>query len=97
MYTVDNTINATTFGALNVTKLSKTEAYEILLISLEKHHDFPEHTSPRDATLVVLDGAIVFNILEKSYHLKAEQSFQFQAEIAHSVHALENSKFLIIR
>lgn len=97
MYTVDNTINTTIFDTLNVTKLSRTEAYEILLISLEKHHDFPEHISPRDATLIVLDGAIVFYILGKSYHLKAEQSFKFEAEIAHSVHALENSKFLIIR
>lgn len=97
MYQIKETILNTEFNGLTPVKLASKDACETILISLEKGHDFPEHTSPRDATLVVLEGDIKFMINEKTYLLLKHQVFNFPANIKHWVHANENSKFLIIR
>jgi len=97
MLEIDKIIGQTGFNELTVAKLSKTESCEILLISLEKGHKFPEHTSPRDTTLIMLQGAILFNIQNEEYPLQNQDTFKFQANARHSVIAKEDSKFLIVR
>ncbi len=97
MYKTSNQIAEQKFDKLQVQKLVKTEALEILSISLEKGATFPEHISPADAQLIVLEGNIVFHINENSYLLKSQQNINFPKATPHSVRANENSKFLIIR
>ncbi|MBT8313980.1 MAG: cupin domain-containing protein [Maribacter sp.] len=97
MYTTSNQIAEQKFDKLQVQKVVKTETLEILSISLEKGATFPEHTSPADAQLIVLEGDIVFHINDTSYQLKSQQNFNFPKATPHSVMANENSKFLIIR
>jgi len=97
MYTINNTIKSQTFNNLQVQKLAKTDAFEILTISLEKDAVFPTHTSPTNAQLIVLEGDIFFHIHGEPYHLKAQQNLSFPKETEHWVSANENSKFLIIR
>ena len=62
IYTVRNQIADQPFDNLQIKKIVKTDALEILSISLEKGTTFPEHTSPKDAQLIVLEGNIVFHI-----------------------------------
>lgn len=97
MYTINDTILSQPFDKLQVQKLVKEENFEILGISLEKEAVFPEHTSPTDAHLVVLEGDIDFHINQQSYTLRTHQHFNFPREEKHWVKAHENSKFLIIR
>ncbi len=97
MYDISNQIADQKFDNLQVQKLVKTEALEILSISLEKGATFPKHTSPTDAQLIVLEGDIVFHINGDSYQLKKQQQFNFPKETVHWVLANSNSKFLIIR
>jgi quercetin dioxygenase-like cupin family protein len=96
-YTKGNQIAEQSFDNLQIVKLAKTDSLEILSISLEKEATFPEHTSPRDAQLIVLEGEIVFHINDTSYQLKTYQNFNFPKATPHTVKAIENSKFLIIR
>ena len=97
MHTIKNTIKSQAFDGLKVEKLVKNTKLEILSISLEKGSLFPEHTSPSDAQLIVLEGDIIFHIHGEPYHLTAQQHFSFPKEVPHWVKANENSKFLIIR
>lgn len=97
MYEVSNTIALQKFEGLKVQKITSTSGPEIISISLEKDAIFPEHTSPRDASLFVLEGEIVFNIEGKEYAIIGQQHLQFKKEVPHWVKANENSKFLIIR
>ena len=97
MYEIDHLISETTYDGLSVQKLSKTESTETLLITLEKDCDFPEHTSPRDALLVMMEGEIKFNIQNKQYKLSSWETFKFSANERHNVHSISSSKFLIIR
>lgn len=97
MYTVNNGINSQEYNKLQIHKLVNTENLKILSISLEKNAIFPEHVSPNDVQLIVLEGAINFYINQKEYHLSKHQHFSFPKDEKHWVKALENSKFLIIR
>lgn len=97
MYIISDEIKTQKYDKLQVKKLVSKATLEILCITLEKDALFPEHTSPRDAELIVLEGSIEFRISETTYKLTTQQHFNFPKETVHSVLAMENSKFLIIR
>ena len=97
MYQIDRTIATEQFEGLKVKKLVSKDDCETLLIVLQKGHLFPEHTAPRDALLVLLEGAIRFQINNTDYQIEKYQTFTFPACVKHQVYANENSKFLIIR
>ena len=97
MLEINDIINKTSFEGLQVGKLLNFNATEILQISLEKDAIFPKHTSPTDATLLVLEGTITFYINNETYQLLKHQIFKFPKDTEHWVTAISNSKFIIIR
>ena len=97
MYTINDTINLSAYDGLKAAKILDVNAKNILFISLEKDTVFPKHTSPSDAHLLVLEGAISFFINDVTYTLTKNQLFNFPKDKEHWVEASENSKFLIIR
>ncbi len=97
MYDTNNQIAEQEFDKLQVSKLVKTDTLEIISICLEKGTTFPEHSSPTNAQLIVLEGDIEFHINGESYRLKKQQHFNFPKQVVHFVVANANSKFLIIR
>ncbi len=96
MLEVKNSIIDQKYDKLKALKLNTGPA-ETLLISLEKDALFPEHISPRDAQLIVLEGEIQFHINDEVFTIKKHQDFKFPERIKHWVTASQNSKFLIIR
>ncbi|MBT8264110.1 MAG: hypothetical protein HKN52_09600 [Eudoraea sp.] len=97
MYTVDNQIKDQEYKGLQVRKIVQSSNIEILCISLEKGSTFPEHTSPKDAQLILLEGEIKFHINNEVYNLTHHQKISFHKESPHWVAANKDSKFLIIR
>ncbi|MGB5237381.1 MAG: cupin domain-containing protein [Flavobacteriaceae bacterium] len=77
--------------------LIKSPSFEVLSISLEAGNLFPEHVSPKNSYLMMLEGEIHFNIDNRTFHLTPQQVFDFPANTKHFVKALTNAKFLIIR
>lgn len=97
MFKIIDIIKTKPYDQLNVLKLAKNNKFEILVISLEKGAIFPQHSSPTNVELIVLEGDIVFHINDEAYHLTKQQCFSFPKQTEHWVSANENSKFLIIR
>ncbi len=97
MIDIDNTIAQQPFDDLQIEQLVKNPNLEILSISLAKNAVFPEHTSPKDAHLIVLEGSIDFHIENQTVNLTAQQHFGFSKEVEHWVKANKDAKFLIIR
>ncbi|MFS4467898.1 cupin domain-containing protein [Maribacter sp. 2210JD10-5] len=97
MYEESNQIRNQKYDKLQVEIVVETDTFDILTISLEKNAIFPEHSSPSDAQLIVLEGDIIFHIDNEPHHLTAYQHFNFPKHTEHWVKANENSKFLIIR
>ena len=97
MYQVGQLISTQPLKGLQVRKPLKNKTLEVLSISLEKGKALPEHTSPKDAFLVVLEGAIDFHIQGEKYPLERLEDFSIPKEVPHFVNARKNSRFLIIR
>lgn len=97
MYEIGQQIKDQPIEGLRIRKPLRNEALEILSITLEKGSVLPEHTSPRDAFLIVLEGALEFLINGKAYSLGQFEDFSFPKEVVHRVEAREDSRFLIIR
>ncbi len=97
MYTTNNLLAEQTFEQLKVKHLIKSPSFEVLSISLEAGNLFPEHVSPKNSYLMMLEGEIHFNIDNRTFHLTPQQVFDFPANTKHFVKALTNAKFLIIR
>jgi len=97
MYQVNNQIKDQEYKGLQIQKLKQNSNFEILSISLEKGSKLPEHSSPEDAQLILLEGEIIFHINNEAYNLICHQNISFPKETPHWVLANENSKFLIIR
>jgi len=97
MYQIIDDINQTKVAGFSASKLCNLNAKEILHISLEEGFIFPTHTTPRDATLLMLEGNVTFHINKKEYKLLRHQIFNFPKNTPHQVTAFGDSKFLIIR
>ena len=97
MYSTNNILFEQGFDKLQVDHLIRSDTYEVLGIILEAGCVFPEHTSPKNAHILVLEGAIDFNINNEEYHLSAYQALDFEANTKHYVKAHTDSRFLIIR
>ena len=97
MYTTNNVLVEQKFKDLQIVQLIRTSDYEVLSVTLEAGAIFPEHTSPKDTHIIVLEGEIYFGINNEIFNLTAQQVFNFEADAKHFVKALTNTKFLIIR
>ena len=97
MYEIGNQILDQKYDKLQVEIVVETDHFDILSVSLEKGAVFPNHSSPTDAQLIVLEGAILFHMDGEAYPLKKYQHFSFPKQIEHWVKATADSKFLIIR
>lgn len=97
MYTINKHFSEQQYHKLQVQQLIETESFEVLGISLDKGVLFPEHTSPKDAHLIVLKGNIQFHISVNEYQLKQQAILHFPKETTHWVMANESTKFIIVR
>lgn len=96
-YTINSIVSSIPYDGLTIKKVFTEPQTEVLLIALEKGHLFPEHDSPKNAMLQMLEGEIVFQINHQEFSLKNQEYFQFPAKKTHRVLAIQHSKFLIIR
>ena len=97
MYTIRQDLNNLPIDGLQKRKLFRNETVELLGFSLEKDAVFPEHSSPKEAVLLVLEGRIRFHIGGSEYLLGKQEFLPFPAKTPHWVKADVPSKFLIIR
>ncbi len=96
-YSINNKINETIYNEFQAGKILDIDAKEVLYISLEKGAIFPKHKSPRDANLLLLEGAVSFHINNTMYPITTNQIFNFPKDEEHWVEAIENSKFIVVR
>ncbi|WP_372944821.1 cupin domain-containing protein [Muriicola sp.] len=85
------------YQGLKIDKMVSSASWEILGIALEAGKVFPEHISPRDAHLIMLEGSIDFSIEGNTFRIQEQEYFNFPKKTKHIVRALKNSKFIIVR
>lgn len=80
-----------------VRKLQNGKDQQVLAIGLRKNALLKEHTSAVPATLYVLQGEVIYNTGGEAYNVKKFEEQVIIPGEAHSVTAIENSLFLVIK
>lgn len=84
-----------TAGRASLT-LARGNEMTVVLVALKSGRSLEEHSAPSAATVVILNGNILFSTSTKDITLIQGESVTFSSDISHSVHANEDSVFLII-
>ncbi|QEC65769.1 cupin domain-containing protein [Panacibacter ginsenosidivorans] len=94
---VENIYQQAIHDSISKKQLYKNERFHVLLLQMKEGELLKTHTSPTDAFLLVLDGDILFLLVEKEYLLKKGDSFTFRAGEKHAVQALTDTSFLLVK
>ncbi len=76
--------------------LARGDELTIVLTAMKSEATLEEHSAPAAATVVTLSGNIIFTTSDDKIMLEQGDSVTFTADILHSVHASEDSTFLIV-
>ena len=86
---------AATSGRAALT-LARGDELTIVLTAMKSETTLEEHSAPAAATVILLSGNIIFTTSDDKITLAQGDSVTFTADIPHSVHASEDSAFLIV-
>ena len=75
--------------------LYKSDSMRILIIGLHKGAKLDTHTAPGDISVQVLEGKVIFGTDQKIVEIEKGSMIMLQEKVPHSVHAIEESFFLL--
>ena len=85
------------FSGVKTKKIISNETGDIILISIEKGHELAQHQSNTDASILILEGKILFKINNETHELITYDMYAFKKNELHALEALENAKVLLIK
>ena len=97
MYTTNNLLADKESLDLSINRLIKSDTYEVLSINLKAGKLFPEHITKKDAHMLMLKGRVQLEIAEENHYLVSQDVVEIPQNLRHSVRAIDDSHFLIIR
>ena len=77
--------------------LKQGGSYKMMAIGLKKGAVLKEHKTAVPATLIVIEGDILYNEAERSVPLKKDNDFEIPVNVLHGLLALEDSICLLIQ
>ena len=94
---IENVPNHIKYDQVQSKRLVTNGEQQVNILSLEKGSAIPSHSSTKDATIVILAGNILFNLLGAEQNLLVNDIMSFKADQEHHLKAVEDSKFLLIQ
>lgn len=94
---IENIYRNEDFEKLKSQQVYKNDRFHTMLIKIKQDEVLKPHHATTDAFLVVIEGEILFNLNDEDFHLKKGDMFTFKAFEKHSVKALENAIFLVVK
>jgi quercetin dioxygenase-like cupin family protein len=76
--------------------LTKTTGGSLTLFAFDRGQGLTEHTSPFEALVLVLDGALTLTIGSTSIHATPGTIVRMPAGVAHAVDAQEPARMLLV-
>lgn len=84
-----------TLGRFSLT-LAHGNELTVVLIALKAENGLEEHPAPAAATVIMLSGSIVFTTNTDKITMAQGEGVTFTGDVLHSVHASEDSAFLVV-
>ncbi len=85
----------TTSGRASLT-LARGDEMTVVLITLKAGAALKEHPAPATATVIALNGSIIFSTKATEISLEQGEAVTFTADVLHAVEAKEDSALLVI-
>lgn len=85
------------FEKLKPQQVYKNHNFHVMLIKIKKDEVLKPHYAITDAFLAVVEGSITFTLHDAATTLKKGDMISFKAFETHSVKALEDASFLLIK
>ena len=82
---------------IKLQQVYKNEQFHVMRLQIKKDELLKPHHANTDAFLLVIEGAIIFNMHDKNVHLQKGDMLSFEKYVIHSVKAEEDSMLLIIK
>ncbi len=83
--------------SINAKVLLKKEDSALLLIAIKKDQLMPDHISPTDAFLYVIEGEVEFRTKNNNYEVDKNEIFAIKANEPHCVFGKQDSKIMVVR
>ncbi len=93
----DNILSILPFEGIKTNKLVSNDTGNVILIAIEKGKELTAHKSNTDASILVLEGEIIFKINGENHLLNVHDMYAFKAEEIHAVEAITNAKLILIK
>lgn len=94
---IENIVKQLIYEGIKTKKLVDNETGNIILISISKGDELTKHISNTDASILVLEGELIFKIKGKTHLLSPMDMFEFKKQEPHAVEAISNTKFILIK
>jgi quercetin dioxygenase-like cupin family protein len=95
LFTLDSLVTSTAQGIASRV-LARTAAGNITLFALDAGEEIAEHTTPFDALVLTLAGALTLTVGGRSVRAMPQTIVLMPAGVPHAVHAIEASRMLLI-
>ena len=93
----ENILATLPFEGVKTNKVVSNESGNVILISIEKGKELSAHKSNTDASILVLEGEIIFKINGEEHPMKTHDMFAFKKEEIHAIEAVTPAKLILIK
>ena len=94
---IENVLNQLPYNGVMTNKLVFSDSGGIILIAIEQGKELTEHKSNTDASILILEGEVIFKINSGKYNMKPNDMFSFKKDEIHAIEAIKNSKLVLIK
>ena len=92
-----NILNLLPFDGIKTNKVVSNNSGDIILIAIEKGKELSEHKSNTSASILMLEGEIIFKINGETHAMMPNDLFEFKKDEMHAIEAVSNAKLILIK
>ena len=93
----ENIVNTLPFDGVKTNKVVANETGSVILIAIEQGKELTAHKSATDASILILEGEVIFKINGAEHNMKPHDMFSFKKEEIHAVEAISSAKLILIK
>ncbi len=93
----ENILNSLPFNGIKTNKIVSNETGDVILISIEKGDSLKAHKAGTDASILMLEGEVIFKLNGELFPLKVHDMFAFKKNTLHAIEAVTDAKLVLIK
>lgn len=93
----ENILEKLTYDGIKTNKIVANDSGNVILISIEKGKVLSAHKSNTDASIIILEGKVIFEINGEKHALSTHDMFSFKKDEIHEIVGVTNAKLILIK